>query len=227
MLKSSSTVSSSTTSESNISNIFQNFQTILRRQFNHNQRSNSSNSTVEGANSVSNETPSSAPAATTALTVSGAIQPVSSSLAAGELPLPHHLIAPPTYNQTMGLVDEYERRQLAFIEHVRTILSQQQQQGSSSTANGGTGIISLTSGPNGGPLSIIPTVTSSSTTVHRVTSSGRRHGSSRHHRHHHHHHQHRSSSHANGGLAEGASGSVASGNGSQASWVNSTFIFSF
>ena len=41
--------------------------------------------------------------------------------------LPHHSVAPPTYNQTMGLVDEYEQRQLAFIEHVRSILSQQQQ----------------------------------------------------------------------------------------------------
>lgn len=41
---------------------------------------------------------------------------------------PHHSLAPPTYNQTMGLVDEYEQRQLAFIEHVRSILSQQQHQ---------------------------------------------------------------------------------------------------
>ncbi|CAF1047816.1 unnamed protein product [Brachionus calyciflorus] len=52
-----------------------------------------------------------------------------------ELPMPHHLIAPPTYNQTMGLVDEYEQRQLAFIEHVRSILSQQQQQNGTSLIN--------------------------------------------------------------------------------------------
>lgn len=34
-----------------------------------------------------------------------------------------HSIAPPSYNQTMGLVDEYEQRQLAFIEHVRAIIT--------------------------------------------------------------------------------------------------------
>jgi hypothetical protein len=33
------------------------------------------------------------------------------------------LVAPPTYNQTMGLVDEYEQRQLAFIEHVRSMIN--------------------------------------------------------------------------------------------------------
>jgi len=32
-------------------------------------------------------------------------------------------MAPPSYNQTMGLVDEYEQRQMAFIEHVRSILT--------------------------------------------------------------------------------------------------------
>lgn len=122
-----------------------------------------------------------------------------------ELPLPHHLIAPPTYNQTMGLVDEYEQRQLAFIEHVRTILSQQQQQ-----TGTGANIINLGNGTQMSSMSIIPTVTSSSTTVHRVTSSSRRaHGSSRNHRHSHHgssssnsantdssgHHRHRSNRH--------------------------------
>ncbi len=35
----------------------------------------------------------------------------------------NHSIAPPTYNQTMGLVDEYEQRQLAFIEHIRSIIN--------------------------------------------------------------------------------------------------------
>lgn len=104
-------------------------------------------------------------------------QTVQSNLFTSDLPLPHHLIAPPTYNQTMGLVDEYEQRQLAFIEHVRSILSQQQQNGSS--------IINLGNGTQMSSMSIIPTVTSSSTTtVHRVTSSSRRHGQSRHHRHH-------------------------------------------
>ncbi len=101
-----------------------------------------------------------------------------------ELPHPHHTIAPPTYNQTMGLVDEYEQRQLAFIEHVRSILSQQQQLNGAQN----TGLVNL-SNPLAS-ITIIPTVGSSSTTtVHRVTSgggSGRRSHSSRHHRHHHH-----------------------------------------
>jgi hypothetical protein len=50
-----------------------------------------------------------------------------------------HSIAPPTYNQTMGLVDEYEQRQLAFIEHIRSIINSTNGQGppvsSSSTNN--------------------------------------------------------------------------------------------
>lgn len=92
--------------------------------------------------------------------------------------LPHHLIAPPTYNQTMGLVDEYEQRQLAFIEHVRSMLAQQQQQSSGALSlNGPTN-------PQLATLAIVPTVTSTSTIVHRV--SNRRSHSSRNHRHHHH-----------------------------------------
>lgn len=113
------------------------------------------------------------------------------------LPPPHHLIAPPTYNQTMGLVDEYEQRQLAFLEHVRTILSQQQQQqqpggtGNNSTATtltGMNGAATITS------ISLIPTVSSSSTTVvHRQTQRGPVSSSSRRsHRHHRHHRHHRS-----------------------------------
>ena len=105
------------------------------------------------------------------------------STTVNELPQPHHSIAPPTYNQTMGLVDEYEQRQLAFIEHVRNILSQQQQQGGATP--------STTLGNPLASISLIPTVGSSSTTtVHRVTSgggTGRRSHSSRHQRHHHHH----------------------------------------
>lgn len=70
---------------------------------------------------------------------------------------PQHSVAPPTYNQTMGLVDEYEQRQLAFIEHVRSILSQQQQDSASSN---------LTS------MTIVP----SSTSMNRVNSRrGHRH----------------------------------------------------
>ena len=86
-----------------------------------------------------------------------------SAVAPGELPLPHHLIAPPTYNQTMGLVDEYEQRQLAFIEHVRSILAQQQSQSGAGNLN----LINLnTSGQSSfAALTLIPTVTSSSTTV--------------------------------------------------------------
>jgi hypothetical protein len=101
------------------------------------------------------------------------------------------LIAPPTYNQTMGLVDEYEQRQLAFIEHVRSIL-QQQQQSTASGSSAGLSLINLTSGGTGSntlsAFQLIPTVTTSSTTVHRVTSSSRRSN-----RHHHRHHYHNSS----------------------------------
>lgn len=121
----------------------------------------------------------------------------------GELPLPHHSIAPPTYNQTMGLVDEYEQRQLAFIEHVRSILAQQQNQ--NGAASSGLNLINLNgSGQNSlSALTLIPTVTSSSTTVHRVTNSGRRSHSGRHHRHHHHH---RSSSSYADQNAQGSNG---------------------
>lgn len=74
-----------------------------------------------------------------------------------ELPLPHHLIAPPTYNQTMGLVDEYEQRQLAFIEHVRSILSQQ----------------------NGNLINLSAQNPPASTTIYRINRRSHRH---RHHR---------------------------------------------
>ncbi len=86
-----------------------------------------------------------------------------SAAASGELPLPHHLIAPPTYNQTMGLVDEYEQRQLAFIEHVRSILAQQQSQ----SGAGNLSLINLNASGQSSfaALTLIPTVTSSSTTV--------------------------------------------------------------
>ena len=83
----------------------------------------------------------------------------------------------------MGLVDEYEQRQLAFIEHVRSILAQQHQ------GLAGSGLINLSGSSQASnhlsALAIIPTVTSSSTTVHRVSNSGRRSHSGRHHRHHH------------------------------------------
>jgi len=115
----------------------------------------------------------------------------------GELPQPHYLIAPPTYNQTMGLVDEYEQRQLAFIEHVRSILLAQQQ--SNQQQNAGQ-LINLNTNNNNNTTSstnqngLIPTATSSSTILHRVSnssgggsSSGRRSHSSRHHRHSNHH----------------------------------------
>jgi hypothetical protein len=104
---------------------------------------------------------------------------------------PHHLIAPPTYNQTMGLVDEYEQRQLAFIEHVRSILSQQANTNGIAVGANGT----LLNFSNANPL--IPTVTSSSTTVHRVTNSRRSHSSRHHHHHHHRHHRRSSNSGAN------------------------------
>ncbi len=148
----------------------------------------------------------------------------------GEIPLPppHHLIAPPTYNQTMGLVDEYEQRQLAFLEHVRSILSQQQHQHHSGGAgSGGTPPPGLSASSTNGQLAslnlMIPTVAASSSTtvVRRVTSNGtgagggRRSHSTRHgHRHHrergsgtdHHHgsHHHGSGSghHRSGGHRE-------------------------
>lgn len=112
----------------------------------------------------------------------------SNNVPPGELPLPHHLIAPPTYNQTMGLVDEYEQRQLAFIEHVRSILAQQQSQNGGTSGSSGLNLINLSSSGQSSfsALTLIPTVTSSSTTVHRVSSSSRRSHSGRHHRHHYH-----------------------------------------
>ena len=104
----------------------------------------------------------------------------------------------------MGLVDEYEQRQLAFIEHVCSILAQQHQ-----GLAGTSGLINLSGSSQGSnhlsALAIIPTVTSSSTTVHRVSNSGRRSHSGRHHRHHH----RSSSSYADtNGLNPGVSSSV-------------------
>lgn len=129
------------------------------------------------------------------------------SVPPGELPLPHHLIAPPTYNQTMGLVDEYEQRQLAFIEHVRSILAQQQSQNGGSSGSSGLNLINLNSAGQSSfsALTLIPTVTSSSTTVHRVSSSSRRSHSGRRHRNHYHN---RSSSNNVDSMANQAGGAA-------------------
>jgi hypothetical protein len=151
---------------------------------------NTSNATLSTQIATSNSN-SSGP--TVGINNNNASSGTSHIIAPVELPTPHHLIAPPTYNQTMGLVDEYEQRQLAFIEHVRSFLSQQQlsQQASSggtnSSAASAGGLINLNSGNQLASMTIIPTVTSSTTTVHRVTISGngRRSHSGRHHRHNH------------------------------------------
>jgi hypothetical protein len=100
-------------------NIFTNLASLLRRPFN--QGTNLINETttadnLQPNNSLVNSILLNNNTTATTLTTS----------TINELPLPHHSIAPPTYNQTMGLVDEYEQRQLAFIDHVRSILSQQQ-----------------------------------------------------------------------------------------------------
>lgn len=210
-LASANSITTSTT----LNSIFANVSTILRRPF------SNSDATVNASNL--NSSANTNPILSTSSAAAAANDTISNPIS-NELPLPHHLIAPPTYNQTMGLVDEYERRQLAFIEHVRTILSQQQSgsngsggnSSSSTSASNPNGVINLANANN--QLSIIPTVTSSSTTVHRVT-SGRRHGGSgsgRHRsHHHHHHHQHRSSS--NNNPSNGDSAAAASGSGSNQS----------
>lgn len=79
-------------------------------------------------------------------------------------------IAPPSYNQTMGLIDENEERQAALAEHLRLA--------------GLANYIALPPLPNSSR-------SSRSTSRHRH----RRHR--RHHRHHHHHHQRRAHSEGN------------------------------
>lgn len=199
---SSTTQSTSLTNETRANNnnrpILNNLSNLLRRPFSSNSASCNNNNNITLTPSNISESNSSATLSHSASNTNGFQFNTTNSQPSfsptGELPLPHHSIAPPTYNQTMGLVDEYEQRQLAFIEHVRSILSQQQQQQQQSQ-NGAapTGIINLT---NGTSLTLIPTVTSSSTTVHRVTSGGNSSSIRRSHssRHHHHRHHHRSSS---------------------------------
>ena len=75
-----------------------------------------------------------------------------------------NLVAPPTYNQTMGLVDEYEQRQLAFIEHVRSMINNSNAAVASSTSN--------TPSSNNQPAS-------SSSRSHRRRSHSARHSSPR------------------------------------------------
>jgi hypothetical protein len=133
--------------------------------------SSSSTNCEQSASLLASQTSSSSATTTTTNQASSSlpqIEQINPSSICNEFnSMSNHFVAPPSYNQTMGLVDEYEQRQMAFLEHVRSILSQQTNSQSNNSNNPNSVDNQLSS------INLIPTVTSNSTTVHRqVSSSG-------------------------------------------------------